>query len=312
MAGARHRFPLTNQEDYKGTISFTALQERDISASALRDLQAQSRFGTDDLRSQRNRTTDVDAFQGRTGDLEATFSSGRFLGQPGDRSKVTLYLPPQMQFSDGIEYANVDLGAAGAFAERAIREGRSGMGVVGAMLSGALPDIDSVLDAMRGSIGTEAASLAALRTVGRVSETAANVISTTTGVALNPNRRTTLRGVTTRTFNFTFNLIPTTRQEAREIENIVTFFRTEAYPEDIEVGGITVGYKFPNKFRINMQYNGRRVAHGILPCFLQNVNVVYNPNNMSFHKDGAFPETNLSLTFIEERTLRKQDIVGGF
>ena len=308
MAGVRHRFPLTNQDDYKGTISFSALQERDIGESILRNLNTGSSGPDNGLSG-----GDIDSFNGLSSDYTTIFGNSRFQGEPGQRDRVTLYLPPQMRFGDGIEYTNVDLGAAGAFAERALREGQSGMGVVGAMLTGSLPDLDSVLDAMRGNLGSEAASLAALRTVGRVSDAAAGVISTTTGVALNPNRRTTLRGVAIRTFTFTFNLIPTTRREAQEIEGIVKFFRSQAYPRDLEVGGVVVGYEFPNKFQIQMQYNGRRIAHNILPSFLQSVDVVYNPNNMSFHKDGSFPETNLNLTFIEERTLRKQDIEeGGF
>lgn len=310
MPGPRLRFPLTNEDDYKGTITFTALQEQDISADYLNDIAAAiSPTPTTDGEAATTPVVpsadDLDAFRGNS--QSTIFGSSRFRSSTGS---VTLYLPPQMQFTDGIEYANVDLGAAGAAGAAAIRGGRSAAGVVGAMLSGAMPDLDSIMEGLRGSLGSETASLAALRTIGRISDTAANVVSTTTGVTLNPNRRTALRGVSVRNFVFTFNLIPTTRQEAESIKGIINFFRSEMYPEDIEIGGIAVGYKFPNKFRINMQYNGRPVAHGILPCFLQNMNTVYNPNNMSFHRDGNFPETTISLTFMEERTLRKQDILG--
>ena len=304
MAGPRLRFPLTNEDDYKGTITFTAKTEEDVSSSILNDLSRASARAPDFVTST---PADLDAFQGRASTVETVF--GRFSGSAGS---VTLYLPPQMTFNDGVEYQNVDLGLAGAAAERAIQSGASGAGVVGAMLSGALPDLDSVLDGLRGSLGSETAALAALRTVGRVSDTAANVVSSTTGVTLNPNRRTILRGVGVRTFNFTFNLIPTTRSEAESIKGIIDFFRTEMYPEDIDVGGVAVGYRFPNKFQITMRYNGRRIAHGILPCFLQNIQTTYNPNNMSFHRDGNFPETTISLAFVEERSLRKQDIQGGF
>lgn len=310
MPGPRLRFPLTNEDDYKGTITFTALQEQDISADYLSSVaSAISTNPTTDGEAAASPVVpsadDVSAFRGNS--QSTIFGSNRFRSSTGS---VTLYLPPQMQFTDGIEYANVDLGAAGAAGAAALRAGTSAAGVVGAMLSGAMPDLDSIMEGLRGSLGSETASLAALRTIGRISDTAANVVSTTTGVALNPNRRTALRGVSVRNFVFTFNLIPTTRQEAESIKGIINFFRSEMYPEDIEIGGIAVGYKFPNKFRINMQYNGRPVAHGILPCFLQNMNTVYNPNNMSFHRDGNFPETTISLTFMEERTLRKQDILG--
>lgn len=304
MAGPRLRFPLTNEDDYKGTITFAAKVEEDLSASILNDLSRASARAPDAIV---NTPADYEAFEGRPSTPESVFS--RFSRTNG---AVTLYLPPQMTFNDGVEYQNVDLGIAGAAGERAIQSGASGSGVVGAMLSGALPDIDSVLEGLRGSLGSETAALAALRTVGRVSDTAANVVSSTTGVTLNPNRRTILRGVGIRNFNFTFNLIPTTRQEAESIKSIIDFFRTEIYPEDIDVGGVAVGYRFPNKFQITMRYGGRRIAHGILPCFLQNIQTTYNPNNMSFHRDGNFPETTITLNFVEERSLRKQDIIGGF
>jgi len=311
MAGPLLRFPLTNEDDYKGRITFTALKEHDISADYLNRVVSagSAAVATVDgaTPSTESNLTAEDFTNFNGNNFQTVFTDSRFRERTGS---VSLYLPPQMQFTDGIEYSNADLGTGGAAAASALRSGANASGVVGAMLSGALPDLDSVMEGLRGSLGSETASLAALRTIGRVSQTASDVISTATGVALNPNRRTALRGVAVRTFVFTFNLIPSTRQEAESIKAIINFFRSEMYPEDIEIGGIAVGYKFPNKFRISMQYDGRPIAHGILPCFLANINTVYNPNNMSFHRDGNFAETTITLTFTEERTLRKQDILG--
>lgn len=323
----RYRFPTTNQDDYKGTISFTALEEVGATQGTLDTLLAQSSTvnATPDAQRAVERgdaaaSTDIVspavsdqlAFQGRDTTVATVFGSNRFTNPPGGREKVTLYLPSQLTFSDGVEYTNVSLNASGAAAEAALRSGASGAGIVGAMISGALPDIDSVLDAIRGSLSTETAALAALRTVGRLSETARSVVEVGTQVALNPNKRSVLRGVEMRNFSFTFTLIPTTREESDTIGRIIQWFREQMYPEDIVVGGVSVGYKFPNKFQISMNYNGNAVAHGILPCYLRNVSTTYNPNNMAMHRDGSFPEVVLNLQFIEERTLRKEDIRGGF
>jgi len=311
MAGPLLKFPLTNEDDYKGRITFTALKEHDISADYLNRVVSAGTAATattDGTTPSNGDNLTVEDFTNFNGNnFQTVFSDSRFRERTGS---VSLYLPPQLQFTDGIEYSNVDLGTGGAAAASALRSGANASGVVGALISGSLPDLDSVMEGLRGSLGSETASLAALRTIGRVSQTASDVISTATGVALNPNRRTALRGVAVRTFVFTFNLIPSTRQEAESIKAIINFFRSEMYPEDIEIAGIAVGYKFPNKFRISMQYNGRPIAHGILPCFLANMNTVYNPNNMSLHRDGNFAETTITLTFTEERTLRKQDILG--
>ncbi len=75
---------------------------------------------------------------------------------------------------------------------------------------------------------------------------------------------------------------------------------------------VDLGYRFPNKFRIDMSYDDKRVATRILDCYLESFNTNYNPNSMSFHEDGNFPEVNIALSFREERTLRKKDIKDGF
>jgi hypothetical protein len=75
---------------------------------------------------------------------------------------------------------------------------------------------------------------------------------------------------------------------------------------------LSAAYEFPSKFDIRMSYNGKKVATGLLPCFLENVNVVYNQQAMSFHKDGEPQSTDITLSFMEERTLSQKDIVGGY
>ena len=86
------------------------------------------------------------------------------------------------------------------------------------------------------------------------------------------------------------------------------------YPEDIreDTTGISIGYRYPNKFLIEMMYDGEPIASKILYCFLAGFDTNYNPNSMSFHKDGEFPEIDIGLVFTEERALRRQDIVKGY
>ena len=83
---------------------------------------------------------------------------------------------------------------------------------------------------------------------------------------------------------FAFKFIATSQKKtAEEVKQIIKFFRTELYPEDInlELGNgnaISVGYRFPNKFRIDVLYDGKDVATRIKPCFLRDVNITYNPS----------------------------------
>ena len=54
----------------------------------------------------------------------------------------------------------------------------------------------------------------------------------------------------------------------------------------------------------------------ILPCYLRDISVVYNPTNQSMHggDDPHFTEVDMSLSFTETRTLSRQevDIEGGY
>jgi hypothetical protein len=196
----------------------------------------------------------------------------------------------------------------GAAAAQAVASGAS-LGEIAKKATGAsLPSFEALQDAFTAGIKTEAAQVAAIRAFGALSGAAQGAIETTTGVTLNPNRRSTLRGVGLRQFRFAFKMIPTSQDEAEMIKGIVQFFREEMYPEARFISNISAAYRFPSKFEIKLSYDGKKVATGILPCFLESVDVVYNPNAMAFHTDGNPQETDISLNFVEERTLSKYDI----
>lgn len=302
----RLQFPLSNAEDYLGTITFKAKKENNQNAAqSLQRLVFQNDLAQAEefLFSQ----PVVSSFEGKQSTVVQSNRTSYF-----DKGSVTLFMPTNLQFTDGIEYSNVDLGALGAAGAAAIKSGKTGMQIISDAVGGAVPSYESTIDALKTGLTSDAAQLAALRTVGKLGDNVRGAIETATGITLNPNRRSTLRGVAIRTFRFTFKLIPSDRSEAAEIKKIINFFRTNMYPEDIPAGGIAVGYRFPSKFDISMMYDGKPVAQKILPCFLQTFDTNYNPNSMSFHEDGNFSEIDISMTFIEERTLRNTDVEQGY
>lgn len=317
------QFPINDQTDYKGRITFIARQTevrplgntfkgligiegdtskavatrlgrgeqaaRALASKAERKIQDAAARGSDNLRTY-------------SASIPQRIGSGR---------KCVLYLPSSIQFQDRVEYSNVDLGIVGAAAARGLESGVSGSQILKAIGGVAFPDFQSIQDAFNNGLQQEGAQVAALRLAGNISSGVQGAIETTTGIALNPNRRSTLKGVGLRQFRFAFKLIPTSEQEANEIEAIIKFFREEMYPEARAVKGVSAAYRFPSKFHIRMDYDGYRVATGILPAFLESVDVVYNPNAMAFHTRGKPQETEISLSFIEERTLNKDDVANG-
>ena len=96
---------------------------------------------------------------------------------------------------------------------------------------------------------------------------------------------------------------------------IVKFFRTELYPEAITVDvantKVAIGFKFPKKFILTPMYNNQPIKDTkILPCYLRDVSVVYNPTNQAMHggDDPHFTEIDMSLAFTETRTLTRGEI----
>ena len=310
-----HRFPLSNKDDYQGIVTFESLNVDAIRASIGRTALAAARsagvtFGPG-LGFAQN------ALQGQVDAMYNGVSNTRIVTTrtPGVKSdgKVTLYLPAVINFNDAVQYADVQLGAVGGALAAGIAAGQNVGGLLASAGDQLLNQMENLSDAFISGLSSEAAQLALVKTTRLASTNLEGAIATETGIAFNPNRRSSLQGVAIRRFRFQFKLIPSNRAESDEIKRIINFFRKEMYPTDYTAGtAVSLGYKFPNKFEIKLKYKNNEVATKILPAFLENFDAVYNPNSMGFHSDGNFPEVDISMSFVEERALRKQDIQIGY
>lgn len=290
---ATFQFPLEDQNDYKGRIRFQAIQEdyRTVVSKVL-DTGGYDTVGTGVITQGEQKTVNT--------------------GKPSRSylDSVSLFLPQAISFRDAAEYTNVDLGSIGAGVALGIRNGANGAAIMRNAAAKIAETFDNLGEAFNRGLKSEAAQIAALKMAGKVSPGVEGAIETETGITLNPNRRSTFKGIGLRRFNFSFQLIPTSAEEARQVRQIIAFFRQNMYPEmsSFEAADLSVALKFPSKFSISASYGGRRVGGGILPCFLENVGVTYNPNAMAWHSDGEPVETVIDLGFIEERALTKEDI----
>jgi len=210
---------------------------------------------------------------------------------------VNLYMPAGALYADRVQYENMDLGAAG-------------LGMEG--FEGSFTDAlaDPKLAEM---LGTE--------TVKKFLPKVGAATSDRSKVAPNPNTRALFKQVSLRSFQFSFKMIPTTSSEAQAIKDIIFTFRREMYPERIGGGndGTSLGYKFPNRFKIEMFYNGKisPLAPKVAPCYVEAFSAAYNPTGQSLMQEGggdvSFAETDINITLTESRTLSKLDIItGGF
>ena len=234
-------------------------------------------------------------------------------------SKITLYLPQAIQIQDAVTYdVGIELGAIGAGVESALLSGRSIGSAITAGTAASVDMLKSLISGDLSKISSEQASLAAAKIAAKApslvggGDATAAAIRSATGVTTSPNVRALFKSVPIRNFSFSFTLIPTSAREAAEIREIIKFFRTELYPMQFDVGGVTYGYKFPNRFIIKVRYRNNDIP-GVkfLPVYLQAFNAVYNPNGQGMHSDGSFPEVSITMSFTEGTALNRQDVEEG-
>lgn len=228
---------------------------------------------------------------------------------PQNDRYVSLFLPQAFQLNEGVEYENVNIGAIGV----QVQQGLNSPGGVMNALAKAATNTGGLIDGLKSNAGGEVAKLLGTRMAQAASTEIGAAVATSTRLATNPNTRSLFKNVNLRTFNFSFTLVPNSPKEAKTIENIVAFFRTELYPEEIGFQGIPMGYRFPNMIEIRLQNRGSNVITRILPAYLMDVQVVYNSQSMSMHRgpnpNAEFTDVQLTLNFREYRPLNKQDIL---
>lgn len=246
--------------------------------------------------------------------------SGGFTFQPVKSSPIVdMYFPLSFAYNDVANYENAPLGALGAaatgFAE-------AGAGVLESTLQSFKQGATSTFDAFLGNkqLSEGAARIAAARAIdvsGAIfSQGIRNALTLQNRTIINPNIRALFRGVALREFTFQFKMIAESAQEAATVQNIIKHFRSEMYPDtyNLPIGSTgtsaDLGYKFPNVFQITFNYKNseNKKLPRLQYCYLRNVSHTINPTGGTFKRDGQPNEIDLTLSFIEYKTLNKQDV----
>ena len=230
-------------------------------------------------------------------------------------SGIKIYLPQGFATNDALQYSNADLGMTGAAGLNAFNNGSGFAGAIGEMLK---TGFGSITDAT-GS-GKDLAQLTVARNakgiMGKLMPDELNLaLQMSSAVTVNPNTRAMFKGVGLRTFQFQFKFLPVSEREAKEVEDIIKRFREHAYPESIQAGPISAGYKYPHVFDITLTAFGKPIGTQIKTCVLESISTSYNASSMAWHEsdDRAYAsEYDLTLSFREEVALNAKDIRDGF
>lgn len=246
-----------------------------------------------------------------------------------------IYLPTAFTTTDTLTYDSPSIGVTGGSIESGLNQAEGGVASI--FKTG----FENFLTTFKGGGDTTLGKLGVARLSNKFATTnMGNGVTSALRVTVDPNIRTLFRGVGIRNFQFQFKFLASSKDEAQEVENIIKRFRYYAYPESIlltQEANFTVGFKFPNPFQIYVKYRGKptpiystneeteekyisgvdfpesvQIGPKLKTCYLTNVTTNYNPTTMAFHADGKPVEIDLSLSFTEQTTLNRKDIVEGY
>jgi len=120
------------------------------------------------------------------------------------------------------------------------------------------------------------------------------------GMVMNPNMELLFNGPQLRSFGFTFKLSPRTKDEAKNVKDIIYCFKEAMAPRAV---GSNLFLKSPNTWRIKY-YNERGTEHAYLnrfkECAMMSSSVNYTPDgSYATYSDGSMVSYQLTLNFQE-------------
>jgi hypothetical protein len=130
-----------------------------------------------------------------------------------------------------------------------------------------------------------------------------NEYQRSTGLTGNPNEFLAYKSTPLRSFTMNWKILPDSPAESKAATGLIEFFRVSAHAKKVNTLEITV----PD--HVVTSFHGAAGMIQIPPCYIESVNVTYNPNVSSFFKHGNAPvEVDLSVTFKEIVPIYKDDI----
>lgn len=270
----------------------------------------------------------------------AFFKSSKFSDRSVERRpdvpSIQLYLPVAFQQNDSFSIPGTELGLLGAGALAGMNSGSS---LLKSTMDQFSQGLGSVFDMAKGDLNASQAAVVTARLANKVAPSEiASAFSLAAGVTVNPNVRSVFKGVNLREYSFQFKFLPKSRKEAEVVEEIIETFRKYSYPEVIDMGPVSAGYKYPDMFGISVYVEHteevlkkgdigdiaesgettetvtrrKRVGNRMKNCYLRAVSTNYNASSMAFHPDGRPVEIDLSLNFVEEETISRRDVEEGY
>ena len=283
-----------------------------------------------------------------------TFTSSAY--QSGSGTSVTtgtatLYMPGEaLKTTYGQSYGDAELGALGNLVSGMNREG--GLAVASAMKSGSMSGVKAALGSALGSDVSERVSAALKESTAKAIKDkasgmfagATSALQNVLGQVRNPHKAIVYTGPGGfRSFQYTFIMTPESPAEAKEIADIVWFFKYHMHPgvstvtptaaipamqgtSAIPATQGSSSFTYPDEWKIELRANGLPVKKvftdkkpalfRINNCFLENLTTDFTTSGQPAFFQGsgdAVPvTTTLGLTFKETVLVTRNDIAKGY
>jgi hypothetical protein len=244
--------------------------------------------------------------------------------------EVVLYMPPDaLKTSYSQSIGDVEMGGFIALAGANMQD--AGAQMAAGNLKGTLAAVGALKGKVEGAdkinVLADVGKAAAAGLLQKFAGTqGGQAVSKATGQVLNPHKAVVYQGPGGfRTFSFTFVLVPQDAGEAKEIFNIVKFFKKRMHPGTGGGAGInslsSVTLTYPDEFEIKYYVNSKEVDGSdytkplfkIHNCFMESFSTDYTTSSLvSFLDDGNPLTTTISMGFKETQLLTKKDIDAGY
>ena len=209
------------------------------------------------------------------------------------KTAIALHIPHQLSIRYGMQWSEEDT----------------------ALLQGAADAIQMAAGTAKGnrqSIGMESFMKEAGAAIALNKVQNPGAVSAALGIAANPKKEQTFKGVDFRKFTFDYQFFPRNKTEAENVLRIVNEFKLHMHPEF--KSALNYIWIYPSEFDIIYYHKNEenRNIHRHTSCVLEEMNVNYTPNGAYQVFDNGMPtQINVSLGFKELQILSKETIKEG-
>jgi len=223
---------------------------------------------------------------------------------------IALYMPTDIQINDQLIY-NEDTRKIGAIFESMLNKEKGDWDVWNPTVM-TDPTVTTAIGAIAGKFApfglgsNTSAAVTAFATYG-IGDILQTELQRATGQVVNPNELLRYASTALRTFTFNWTFLPDSEDESKQVTGLIKLFRRSAHAKRDSSTLIIV----PDHCIVS--FHGAADMVQVPPCYIESVNVNYNPNNSSFFIEGNRPvEIKMSVTLKEIVPVYQHNIDEGY